>query len=63
MRKALTVKQVCEQLSICRQSVYKLIQQGELDAKRTHGKWLILSESVDRYLDSDNLYIEKILGA
>ena len=44
----LTVKQVCNQLSIGRILAYRLIKEGELQMVKLHGRTLMTRESIEQ---------------
>lgn len=46
----LTVKEICEALRISRWAVYRLIENGQLDAKRFGRSIRVSRESFDRYV-------------
>ena len=51
--KLLNTKEVADNLKTTRQTVYKLIQCGQLNGfKSDTGKYLVFQESLDRYIDS-----------
>lgn len=57
--KIYTIKEACQELKLCRQTLYTLIQKGEISAKKVGSKWLVNGDSIDRFLNEDQLQIEK----
>ena len=50
----LLLDEICPILHIGKSTAYKLIQSGELPAKKIGGKWLISPADLERYITSSN---------
>jgi len=48
--KAMSIKEVMKSVGICRQTVMKLINRGNIHAVRVGDRWLIPVAEVDRFL-------------
>lgn len=48
----LLLDDICPILHIGKSTAYKLIQSGELPAKKIGGKWLILPADLEQYITS-----------
>lgn len=57
------INEAAKQLNLCRQTIYKLIREGELSAKKSssRGKWLIPADSIEKYIKSDDVLIEHLI--
>jgi excisionase family DNA binding protein len=46
--KAMTVRQAALALGVSMKHLYDLVWEGKLPAKKTDGKWVVLSEGVEQ---------------
>ncbi|MBD0402922.1 helix-turn-helix domain-containing protein [Flammeovirga sp. EKP202] len=46
----MTLKEVAEQLQICKPTVYKLINEGKIQVRKSGTRTLVLGDSVRNYL-------------
>ncbi|WP_223241405.1 helix-turn-helix domain-containing protein [Flammeovirga sp. EKP202] len=49
-KKVMTLKEVAEQLQICKPTVYKLINEGKIQVRKSGTRTLVLGDSVRNYL-------------
>lgn len=54
----LTLKEACQLLKKCRQTVVKMITDGEIYGTKKTGHWLIERASIDAFLYEDKKTIE-----
>ena len=60
-KKVLTAKQAMNYLGIGSHSMYKLLNNKDIQAKRIGTKWLIPIESLENFLFSENLVKNNIM--
>jgi excisionase family DNA binding protein len=46
----LTVKELCDYLKLSKKTILKLLNSGEIPARKVGGSWRILKSQVDNYL-------------
>lgn len=52
------MKQACDRLQLCRQTVASMCESDEIYGKKVRGRWRISAKSIDDYLNSDNFILE-----
>ena len=57
----ITLQEACKRVSLSKPTLSKLINSGDITAKKLDGKWLINVDSLENYLLSDKKYIENFM--
>ena len=57
----ITIQEACKRVSLSKPTLLKLINNGDITAKKLDGKWLINVDSLENYLLSDKKYIENFM--
>lgn len=52
MSKLLSVSQVAEQTLFCTETIYRLLQRGELRGRKVRGRWKVEEPAVREFLES-----------
>jgi excisionase family DNA binding protein len=52
LRTAFSIPEVCKQVGLCRDTVYRAIGRGDLVARKLGKRTLILAADLDRFLNS-----------
>ena len=60
MGKILTVKEACSLLKVSRPTLYKLIDENKIVAKKVGRQWRILEKSIYDLIEEENKMIERL---
>ncbi len=60
MIKLMTVNEACEILKVSRPTLYKLIVENNLTAKKIGNHWRITYESIENFINEDTNIIENM---
>jgi excisionase family DNA binding protein len=52
LRTAFSVPEVCQQVGLCRDTVYRAIRRGDLVARKVGKRTLILADDLEQFLNS-----------
>lgn len=50
----MTVKELCDYLRLTKKTILKLLNEGQIPARKVGGSWRILKGEVDKYLRGDD---------
>ena len=57
----ITLQEACKKVSLSKPTLLKLINNGDITAKKLDGKWLINVDSLEDYLLGDKINIENFI--
>ena len=59
----ITLQEASKRVSLSKPTLLKLINNGDITAKRLSGKWLINVNSLEDYLSGDKINIENFISS
>ena len=57
----ISLKEACKRVSLSKNTLSKIITNGDITAKKLDGKWLINVDSLENYLLGDKINIENFI--